>query len=183
MILNTQSTCTPRLMKNEMSTSFSMNLSKRLAIDRVLIYVIVANSLEIPIKYTCSLEANAHFFFSSRLLRSVVSFWFIYVSLGFNCVLAVFFFIHISCLVVVGMVFVLRGECSCSVRDCGVHTQFGFGASRRWLCEPLASSYSTLKLWNCCYNTHMGRPMKIYLAQLSSLSARSLSSFYARLHC
>lgn len=73
MILNTQSTCTPRLMKNEMSTSFSMNLSKRLAIDRVLIYVIVANSLEIPIKYTCSLEANALFFspagYCGRLFR------------------------------------------------------------------------------------------------------------------
>lgn len=41
---------------------------------------------------------------------------------------------------------------------------------------PLESSYSPLKMWNCCYKARMGRPMKFPLSSVP-YSARSLSFF------
>lgn len=75
-------------------------------------------------------------------------FHFIYVGLDFNYVLAIFFSVNTYIvLAAVELVFISRRERSCLVRDCSVLTHFILGVNRWWLCEPLGSTYSMLKLW------------------------------------
>jgi hypothetical protein len=62
---------------------------------------------------------------------------------------------------------------------------FGLDVRQWWLCNSLGSSYSMLKLWNCCYSTHMATGevlaqwarLPSSLARLAFLSARSTTSW------